>query len=95
MVIFTVGGGIRKVEDIRRMLNKYENINGLTAKDIMTSNPKTIDIDKLAIVALEKMQDNGISQLLAVKNSEYKGILQASFFSVANAGFPGIKKGCS
>ncbi|MBT8313491.1 MAG: KpsF/GutQ family sugar-phosphate isomerase [Maribacter sp.] len=61
--------------DIRRMLNKYENINGLTAKDIMTSNPKTIDIDKLAIVALEKMQDNGISQLLAVKNSEYKGVV--------------------
>lgn len=61
--------------DIRRMLNKYENINGLTAKDIMTSNPKTIDIDKLAIVALEKMQDNGISQLLAVKNTEYKGVV--------------------
>ncbi len=61
--------------DIRRMLNKYENINGLTAKDIMTSNPKTIDVDKLAIVALELMQDNGISQLLAVQNGAYKGVV--------------------
>lgn len=61
--------------DIRRMLNKYDNINGLTAKDIMTSNPKTIQVDKLAIVALELMQDNGISQLLAVQNEEYKGVV--------------------
>ncbi len=61
--------------DIRRMLNKYENINGLTARDIMTSNPKTIGTDMLAIKALELMQDNGISQLLAVKNNEYKGVV--------------------
>ncbi|MCP4978421.1 MAG: KpsF/GutQ family sugar-phosphate isomerase [Maribacter sp.] len=67
--------GIVTDGDIRRMLNKYENINGLTAKDIMTSNPKTIDIDKLAIVALELMQDNGISQLLAVQNEDYKGVV--------------------
>jgi len=61
--------------DIRRMLNKYENINGLTARDIMTTNPKTIQVDKLAIVALKLMQDNGISQLLAVQNEEYKGVV--------------------
>ena len=67
--------GIVTDGDIRRMLNKYENINGLTAKDIMTSNPKTIQVDKLAIEALELMQDNGISQLLAVQNEEYKGVV--------------------
>ena len=67
--------GIVTDGDIRRMLNKYEHINGLTAKDIMTSNPKTIQVDKLAIVALELMQDNGISQLLAVQNEEYKGVV--------------------
>ena len=67
--------GIVTDGDIRRMLNKYENINGLTAKDIMTSNPKTIQVDKLAIVALDLMQDNGISQLLAVQNEEYKGVV--------------------
>ncbi len=67
--------GIVTDGDIRRMLNKYENINGLTAKDIMTSNPKAIQVDKLAIEALELMQDNGISQLLAVQNEEYKGVV--------------------
>ena len=67
--------GIVTDGDIRRMLNKYPNINGLTAKDIMTSNPKTVDVDKLAIVALELMQDKGISQLLAVQNGDYKGVV--------------------
>lgn len=61
--------------DIRRMLNKYDNINGLTAKDIMSHNPKTIETDVLAIKALELMQEKGISQLLAVEGTNYKGIV--------------------
>lgn len=61
--------------DIRRMLNKYDSINGLTAKDIMSSNPKTIATDMLAVRALELMQDNGISQLIAVEGEKYKGIV--------------------
>lgn len=61
--------------DIRRMLNKYDTINGLTAKDIMTVNPKTIESDVLAVRALELMQDKGISQLLAVQGKKYKGIV--------------------
>lgn len=67
--------GIVTDGDIRRMLNKHENINGLMAKDIMTLNPKTIETDKLAIKALELMQDNGISQLLAVDKGMYKGVV--------------------
>jgi arabinose-5-phosphate isomerase len=61
--------------DIRRMLNKYDNINGLTAKDIMSVNPKTVQNDLLAIKALDMMQENGISQLLAVEGTKYKGIV--------------------
>ncbi len=61
--------------DIRRMLNKYDSIKGLTAKDIMTSNPKTIQTDVLAVRALELMQDKGISQLIAVEGKTYKGIV--------------------
>ncbi len=67
--------GIVTDGDIRRMLNKYENINGLRAKDIMTSSPKTIGTDVLAIKALEIMQDKGISQLLAVDQEDYKGVV--------------------
>lgn len=61
--------------DIRRMLNKYDNIASLTAKDIMSSNPKTIQADVLAVKALETMQDMGISQLLVLKEKEYAGVV--------------------
>jgi len=61
--------------DIRRMLNTYDSINGLTAKDIMSINPKTIEVDVLAIKALAMMQEKSISQLLAVEGKKYKGIV--------------------
>lgn len=67
--------GIVTDGDIRRMLNKYDSIKGLTAKDIMTSNPKTIETEVLALTALELMQDKGISQLIAVEGKNYKGIV--------------------
>ena len=67
--------GIVTDGDIRRMLNKYDNINGLMAKDIMTSNPKVIEADVLAVKALKIMQDNEISQLLAVDGDHYIGVV--------------------
>ena len=67
--------GIVTDGDIRRMLNKYDNISGLKARDIMTSNPKTIGTEVLAITALKKMQDKGISQLLAVDGETYAGVV--------------------
>jgi len=67
--------GIVTDGDIRRMLNKYDNISGLTATDIMTSNPKTISTGVLAIEALELMQDKGISQLLVVDGKKYVGVV--------------------
>ena len=67
--------GIITDGDIRRMLNKYDTITGLTAKDIMSSNPKTIGTDVLAVKALRQMQDSGISQLLAVEGTTYCGVV--------------------
>ncbi|WP_430905945.1 KpsF/GutQ family sugar-phosphate isomerase [Maribacter sp. 2-571] len=61
--------------DIRRMLNKYDSIKGLTARDIMTKNPKTIATDVLAVKALETIQEKGISQLLVVNGTEYHGVV--------------------
>ncbi|WP_372975264.1 SIS domain-containing protein [Muriicola sp.] len=61
--------------DIRRMLNKYENINGLTAEDIMSGHPKTIEPDVLAVKALKEMQTNEISQLLVEKDGKYLGVV--------------------
>lgn len=67
--------GIITDGDIRRMLNKYDNISGLIAKDIMTSNPRTIAVDVLAIEALKLMQHRGISQLLGVVGKKYGGVV--------------------
>lgn len=67
--------GIVTDGDIRRMLNKHDNINGLTAQDIMSLDPKTIETDTLAVKALEVMQKKGISQLLAIENGSYKGVI--------------------
>lgn len=67
--------GIVTDGDIRRMLNNHDNIKGLTAADIMSSSPKTIDTDTLAIKALELMQQKGISQLLAIENDTYVGVI--------------------
>ncbi len=61
--------------DIRRMLNTFDNINGLTAKDIMSANPKTIQVDMLAVKALDVMQEKSISQLLAVEGKKYMGVV--------------------
>ena len=61
--------------DIRRMLSKYDAINNITAKDIMTKNPKTIGSNVLAIKALETLREHGISQLLVMDKEQYKGIV--------------------
>ncbi|SHG18962.1 KpsF/GutQ family sugar-phosphate isomerase [Flagellimonas flava] len=61
--------------DIRRMLRKHDNIGELTAGDIMTKDPKSVDTDTLAVKALKTLQDNGISQLLAFENGTYAGVV--------------------
>lgn len=61
--------------DIRRMLSNHDNISGLTAKDIMTSNPKSVNAETLAVKALELLQKKGITQLLAFDNDQYVGVV--------------------
>jgi len=67
--------GIITDGDIRRMLNKTENISGLTAKDIMTVNPKTIKSTELVSEALNILEDFSITQLVVVDESKYKGVI--------------------
>jgi arabinose-5-phosphate isomerase len=67
--------GIITDGDLRRMLTKSETFIHLTAKDIMSSNPKRIDDDAMAIDAMEMMENNNISQLLVEKNGEYAGVI--------------------
>ncbi|MCZ8197238.1 MAG: KpsF/GutQ family sugar-phosphate isomerase [Flavobacterium sp.] len=67
--------GIITDGDIRRMLNKTETITGLTAKDIMTVNPKTIKSTDMVVDALNVLEDFSITQLVVVDNGEYKGVI--------------------
>ena len=67
--------GIITDGDIRRMLNKTETITGLTAKDIMTVNPKTIKTSDMVVDALNILEDFSITQLVVVDNDQYKGVI--------------------
>lgn len=67
--------GIITDGDIRRMLKNNTEFKNLTAKDIMSPTPKTIDQDSLAVDALEMLEENKISQLLALDNQTYAGVV--------------------
>ena len=67
--------GIVTDGDIRRMLQNFENLEKLTAKDIMSSNPKTIQKDELAINAFNLMENNNITQLIVIQKDKYIGMV--------------------
>lgn len=67
--------GIITDGDLRRMLFKGNSFLNFVAEDIMTTSPKCIDENALAIDAMELMESNGISQLLVESNGEYAGVI--------------------
>lgn len=67
--------GIITDGDIRRMLNERDSFTDLTAKDIMSKNPKTIQSKTMVVDALNVLEDFAITQLIVVDNGEYKGVL--------------------
>lgn len=67
--------GIITDGDLRRMLSKSNDIKDLTAKDIMSADPRRIDKNAMAIDAMEVMETYGISQLLVEDNSMYAGVV--------------------
>lgn len=67
--------GIITDGDLRRMLEKGTAFSNLSAKDIMSSNPKTIAVNGLAYDALQIMENNNISQIIVMDNDVYVGIV--------------------
>jgi arabinose-5-phosphate isomerase len=67
--------GIITDGDIRRMLNERDSFADLTAKDIMTKNPKLIQTTDMVADALNILEDFSITQLVVVDHGEYKGVL--------------------
>lgn len=68
--------GIITDGDIRRMLSKTTEINNFIAKDIMGKKPKTIHKEAMAIEALNTLENNNITQILAVDDANnYAGVV--------------------
>lgn len=67
--------GIITDGDIRRMLRNNDSFTHLTAADIMSKNPKTIAPDAMAVDALEMLEENKISVLIAEENGKYAGVV--------------------
>jgi len=67
--------GIITDGDIRRMLNENDTFTHLTAKDIMTKNPKMIQSTIMVTDALNILEDFAITQLIVLDNDKYQGVL--------------------
>ncbi|MBI4378016.1 MAG: KpsF/GutQ family sugar-phosphate isomerase [Nitrospinae bacterium] len=62
--------GIVTDGDLRRLLEKRRDIFEITASEIMTKNPKTIDKNELAAKALQIMEQYSITSLLIVNDNK-------------------------
>jgi arabinose-5-phosphate isomerase len=68
--------GIITDGDLRRMLEKSTQLDGLSAQDIMTSSPKTIRANAMAVKALQIMRQYSITQLVVLdEHEQYVGIV--------------------
>lgn len=68
--------GIITDGDIRRMLTTHDNLQGVLAADIMSKNPKTVTMRSMVIDAFHTMEDNAITQLIVVdETNTYQGII--------------------
>ena len=62
--------------DLRRMMKKHHQLDGLTAGDIMSLAPKTVKPAEYAVKALDMMRHNAITQLVVVdEQGDYLGVL--------------------
>jgi arabinose-5-phosphate isomerase len=57
------------------MLEKHTDLTGLTAADVMTKHPKTIEKAEFATMALEIMQKGNISQLVVTDEGRVAGFV--------------------
>lgn len=62
--------GIITDGDLRRLLEKTLEIKNLTAKDVMTQNPKVMNQDYLASFALQQMENHKITTLIITDDNQ-------------------------
>lgn len=61
--------------DLRRMLLSDQDVSKVSAKDIMSTNPKSIDKSSLAKEAMSILKEKNIGQLIVTENGKYFGII--------------------
>lgn len=67
--------GIITDGDLRRMLSREGDFQNLLASDIMSTQPKTLAGDSMAIEAAAQMKSRNISQLLIAEGKKYLGVV--------------------
>lgn len=67
--------GIITDGDVRRMVERGEDMDAIKAGDIMSTNPKTIDINALAVDAFGIMEKNEITSVVVLENGRYMGLV--------------------
>jgi arabinose-5-phosphate isomerase len=67
--------GIITDGDLRRMIQEHTNYQELTAKDVMTKDPKSINKDELVVDALNLMREKNITQLPVTDHDKYMGVI--------------------
>ncbi len=67
--------GIITDGDLRRMMERKENISKLNAAGIMNKTPKTIQAKDLAIDALKIMREKNITQLIVMEGEKFAGFI--------------------
>jgi len=67
--------GIITDGDLRRMMQQYEDVKPLKARDIMSVSPKTIGEEELAINAFHMMEESSITQLVVCEGEKYIGLV--------------------
>lgn len=67
--------GIVTDGDLRRTIEKDIDLNSVTADEIMSANPKNVNIGDFAVKALNVMQQNSISQVIVLDNNKIAGFV--------------------
>lgn len=67
--------GIITDGDLRRMLESGKDTAVICAADIMTSNPKTVSSEMLAVKALAILRTHSITQILVEEDGHYLGVV--------------------
>ena len=67
--------GIITDGDVRRMVEKGIPFESLKAEDIMSRNPKTIELRELAVNAFNVMEKNKITSVVVLDEGKYVGLV--------------------